>query len=522
MNQAGHIFAKDTRHLRWEIAISLALVIAYVVVVPAEWTQPLEGPTQMVRIQELRVLAGLLSVLMGVSWWILITRLVQSESLVGDRQWWITKPYEWSELLGSKLLFLAAFIGLPIVIAKAVTLAEAGFTPFAHLPGLGYSLIAIVAFLILPLLAIAAVTSTFGRATLTTLGVFVAFIALEALASVFVTGGFSVDWSEWIVLALLLAALCSGIGLQYARRKTWTARVILAAGLVLVCVATAVAGSSALVAMTYRQSGSPLQLSYNPDSKGSSFTQWAGRRLIGVSVPIHVSGIAAGTAVDLNAVQVTAEAADGRRWTSNWVPIWGARYRAEGDLSVAAPLPLQFDRSFFAAEQKKPVTLHLRFAVTELRAGTPYSVAMPKQDFTVPGFGICTPVDAGALGDYTDLSCRNALRQPSVTFVTVEWSNDPCGSVGSATSAPVAGEGWAGTMERNQANFGVNGVEEVGIQLSNNQQHLEGQQGDVPRHLCPGSPITFTPYSLSGRKEYDVTFENYQMPDMPPGYHFGD
>jgi hypothetical protein len=522
MNQPGHIFAKDVHHLRWEIAISLALTLAYVVIVPAEWNNQPGGPAQVVATQELRFLAGVLNLLIGVSWWILITRVVQSESLVGDRQWWITKPYQWGKLLSAKLLFLAAFVFLPIVIAKAVILAEGGFTPFAHLPGLGYSLVAFAAFLILPLLAIAAVTSTFGRATLTTLGVLVAFIALEALASVFVTGGFSVDWSGWMALALLLGAVCAGVGLQYARRKTWTARVTLAAGLVLVCAATAIAGSSALMAVTYRQSGAPLQLSYNPDAQGNSFTQWAGRRLIGVSVPIRVSGIAAGTAVDLNAVQLTAEAADGRRWTSKWVQLGGTRYRAETDPDLAAPLPLQIDRTFFGAEQKKPVTLHLRFAVEELRAGTRFSVAMPTHDFAVPGFGICAPVDEGVLGDYTNLACRNALRQPAATFVKVQWANDPCGPAGASTNAPIAGEGWAGSVESDPANFGINGVEDVGFQLSNRQQYVNGRETNIARHLCPGSPITFTPYSLSRREEYDVTFENYQMPEMPAGYRFNN
>lgn len=520
MNQAGHIFAKDARHLRWEIAISLVLTIAYVVVVPAMWNQPHQGPSQMAMIQELRVLAGFLNLLMGVSWWILITRVVQSESLVGDRQWWITKPYEWSELLSAKLLFLAVFILLPILIAKAVILAEGGFAPFAHLPGLGYGLLTFAAFLVLPLLAVAAVTATFGRATLSSLGVIVAFIALEALASVFVTGGFSVEWLGWIVVVILLSAICAGVGLQYARRSTWRSRLILAAGLVLISVALAISGSSALVALTYRQSGAPVRLSYASQSKATGYTQWAGRKLIGVSVPIHVSGIAAGMAVDLNAVQVTAEAADGRRWTSGWTALWGARYRPETDAALIAPLPLQIDRTFFQQEQKKPVTLHLRFAVTELRIGTPFRVAMPTHDFTVPDFGICTPVEGGGMiGDYNALVCRNALRQPATTLIEVQWSNDRCGTDAGSAGAPVAGEGWAGEVGGEPAAFGVNAVEEVGFELSNNQRALPGQEGNASRYLCPGSPITFTPYSLSRREEYDVTFENYQVPEMPPGYH---
>lgn len=43
-----------------------------------------------------------------ILFWVFLTlRVVHGETLVGDRQWWVTKPYEWWKLLLAKELFLS-------------------------------------------------------------------------------------------------------------------------------------------------------------------------------------------------------------------------------------------------------------------------------------------------------------------------------------------------------------------------------------------------------------------------------
>ena len=126
--------------------------------------------------QALRDVAGLLSVLLPVSWWILITRAVQGEKLVGDRQWWITKPYEWPQLLAAKLLLVAAFVLAPFVVAQCVLLEEAGFRWFDYLPGLGFDLVLVIGLMIAPVVALATVTSGIGKVLLTMLGFLILFV----------------------------------------------------------------------------------------------------------------------------------------------------------------------------------------------------------------------------------------------------------------------------------------------------------------------------------------------------------
>jgi hypothetical protein len=516
MNQTTHIFAKDARHLRWEIAISLVLTALYVVVAPTEWSSRMNMANGGAVMGELHVVAALLSLLVGVSWWVVITRLVQSESLVGDRQWWITKPYEWGPLLGAKVLFLCAFLVVPMAVAKAAMLAEGGFAPSAYLPGLAWSLLLLAVYFFVPLLAIAAVTATFPRATLTILGVFAVMLVLLTVAGLLSAGGYSVGWTARVDEAILLCGCAAAIGVQYAHRRTVTARLLLAGAGVLIFGVMATSDNSTLVTMTYPRGNAPLKLTYLRGSQTFSWTQAAGLGRVGISVLVQPSGIAAGTVVELNAAKLTAEAADGRRWTSGWEQLWGARYGPDSDPETIPGLPLQVDRAFYEAEQGNPITLHLRFAATTLRAGQPIQIAMPATDFAVPGFGRCTPVESSYPGVFGQLECRNALRQPGTTRIEVQWSEGPCDAAGGGAGNRIRGEGWSGEAPSEPATLDIDGVEQVNFSLSNADLGNSGQGRLGPRQLCPGVPITFTPYTVVARTEYDVTFTNYQMPAMQP------
>jgi hypothetical protein len=87
MRQALHIFKKDVRHLRIEIALGITLVAAftYIEVSRALW---LMDPGT-----DRTTLLALVVILLPISWWILIGRVVHDEALAGDRQFWITRPY---------------------------------------------------------------------------------------------------------------------------------------------------------------------------------------------------------------------------------------------------------------------------------------------------------------------------------------------------------------------------------------------------------------------------------------------
>jgi hypothetical protein len=88
MNQTLHIFLKDARRFWVEIVLSLAVTFAFVSIGSYLWLGNENDAGQT-----LEVLALLLAMLVPVSWWILITRVIHAERLVGDTQFWITRPY---------------------------------------------------------------------------------------------------------------------------------------------------------------------------------------------------------------------------------------------------------------------------------------------------------------------------------------------------------------------------------------------------------------------------------------------
>ena len=158
MRQALHIFKKDVRHLWFEIAVVLAAVALFTYM----------GARHTLSSGAARGLAGGLAVfLLPLAWWILIARVIHSEALPGDHQFWLTRPYAWKSLLGAKALFILVFVNLPMLVADAVIIRAHGFSLLAELPGLLWSQVLLAAVFVLPMAALSAVTAEFVQLLLT-------------------------------------------------------------------------------------------------------------------------------------------------------------------------------------------------------------------------------------------------------------------------------------------------------------------------------------------------------------------
>ncbi len=224
MRQILHIFKKDVRHLRWEITLLLALVAA-LVASGVRGSRSLQlGPAPE---------GGILSVLTVAAWALIMVRLIHSEALAGDRQFWITRPYEWKSLLAAKVLFLLVFVTLPMMLSDAVIIAAQGFRVTEYLPGLLCEQVVRWLLVIAPLAALAALTDRFAAFAFSAL-VVVAVLATPLLLRTqfdeLSVLGLGVDSSPWDNLINLFGGLagagCLAIVLwQYASRKTGPARV---------------------------------------------------------------------------------------------------------------------------------------------------------------------------------------------------------------------------------------------------------------------------------------------------------
>src|SRR5215472_4601853 len=131
MNEVLHILKKDLRRHWPEILISLVLLGYFAKASPQGFEFIAPSPSLfMLRFATEMIRPGLL-----LFWVFLIVRVVQGETLVGDRQWWVTKPYEWWKLLLAKELFLVLVISFPLFLVQLFLLRHAGFPIFPHLAG---------------------------------------------------------------------------------------------------------------------------------------------------------------------------------------------------------------------------------------------------------------------------------------------------------------------------------------------------------------------------------------------------
>jgi hypothetical protein len=167
---------------------------------------------------------------------VLITLLIQQERLVGHRQYWLTRPFGWKELLGAKALFLITMVNVPIVIYHCAQLTVAGINTMYWFSELCWRQELFTAFLILPSAAVAAVASNLGQAILSSIGT---FLTLAAVADIVRDKGLWLwlifdevhHWGAPLAPVLVVAAAATGvILLQYSSRQEVLARCILLSG----------------------------------------------------------------------------------------------------------------------------------------------------------------------------------------------------------------------------------------------------------------------------------------------------
>jgi hypothetical protein len=526
MKKILHIFTKDIRHFWPEVAGSLLITAMFSWMYPAQWLPAnlmvRRLGTTFIPYSSLSFLASTLTVLVPLSWWLLIARVIHAERLVGDNQFWLTRPYEWKELLAAKILFLAVFLVLPFVAAQCLLLIAAGFHPTSFLFGLLFNLLLTTGILIVPLVALAVVTSSFGRMTLTLLGVLIWVVCIAALSASFDNSNASSPYADRLSIPLVLCLGGSAIAIQYAVRRTWLARLLLLVlPLTITGIAFSVSGESLINQAYPRPAGKPdlsLQLSLIADSHDKP-TAWdiANSKDVEVRLPFRISGVRDGYAVIPNVVTVSVEAPDGLHWTSPWQAIYNQQYVPE---SRETAIDFKMSRLQYDRFKSMPVNLLLSFAMTEAHASAVTRIPVPAGDLpiAVPGFGICTPQDAWgwSTGQLHGLNCRYALSPPSLTYIKVLWSDDPCSDATAEGNTGIFGTAWAGSLNNDPAEFGITSVWTSTISLSGGTRESgdEKTRRYQSRYLCWGSPILFTRYNFVRRTQFVVPLQGFRLPSL--------
>jgi len=361
MRQAIHIFRKDARHCWPYIAAVMALTAIHAWQASLEASNPSE-PSDMS--------GNLLALLMVLSWWFAIGAAVHGESLVGDRQFWTTRPYSWKSILAAKLLFVAAFLALPLLLSDCIILLANGYHPPDMIPALLWRQCRLLAFFVLPFI-LAALTRATRELVLAGLVFYVvSCIALAAFSAHHANGSGTVYFAgpSRIADAAPWLACVAGFSLavwQYARRRTILIRALaVALGALAPFVMLSPFGRMARSAPAPRQDDSSyrniaVQLAADPGlgdpvqvdshTKGLigipvKFSGWPRDLMTCQAMGVTVNAPGTGCAVCASSVRASmTTTADGREWI--WFSIGGSKTPSSQKVDLRATVELKiFDR----------------------------------------------------------------------------------------------------------------------------------------------------------------------------------
>lgn len=491
MTQVLHIFKKDV-HRHWpEILISLALLVLY-----ARYELQLEQipPQYDPRLLFFIFVGRSIPLFLTLSWIFLVLRVVQSETLVGDRQWWVTKPYVWWELLLSKLFFVFVFISVPLFHVQLLLLHRAGFPVLPNLVSLFLMQLTLPLVLIVCFFALAALTKNLAQALL---GIGIAVVALivgqwlNSLSSQ--TMGDSSPIRDGLAWLLVIGSLVLVPVWQFARRRTWASRITLAA-----CFGATTVLSLIPVARRIEQSypllpggDSPAQFTIPsiPESHNNSSNSPRFASDPFLSIPMNVSGIEPGSVVLVDGMEITVDSADDSRWIRAWVSqyvqLWPGKQRQD--------LRYQVKHKEYERVKTKLLKLHIQLALSEYREADERTIVIPATTLRDSVLGICSL----APGDYRFLQCRKPFHSPSY-IGRFDAPSSPCRPVqgspdGSLTNVEVA---YALAMLPTEGIFpepGLNPIREYPLTFNSPARVPDANSTVQSRYsvtaLCPGAEI---------------------------------
>ena len=334
-------------------------------------------------------------------WIFLIIRVVHGENLVGDRQFWVTRPYQWRKLLAAKLLFIVAFVNLPLFLVQIFLLIKDRFPVAPHIPALLWMQLLWLVFVILPAVTLATVTTGTGQLLLVVLGAVLLLIAavsvLRLIPNKGVLGANGLP-SSLGFLVFIIASLAVVLW-QYVRRRTAGARVVLLGAAVLIFLIFAATPYRKLINHLYPQPRTgqqlPVTLAFDPEKPASLGSGYPEKNKVHVRLPLLLSGMADGSQVLVAGKMVSIESPDGQKWTSNW---YGSDENFLPDVR-RKQTTFTIDKDFFERVKATPVNVRMTFALFPKRARETTHVVAQAGGFAVPGGGRCSisPIDRTAI-----------------------------------------------------------------------------------------------------------------------------
>jgi hypothetical protein len=510
MSQILHIFRKDVRHHWPEILLSLALLIYFTIEQPRAWTH---------QTYDSRFLTGLVNYLpafMILSWGFLILRLVQGESLVGDRLFWITRPYEWHKLFGAKFLSIALFVHLPLFVCQLILLKLASFPVLSSVPGLLYVHLLFAMAIVLPFFTLGSITSGIGQASLALLVVFLLLIGFAGLATVVILEADLSSETDALDGLLYLGACLTAIFVQFIYRKALLARLVVTAFVFLVLLILVLTPYAKLISRDFPLAtpSHPLPLHLSLD-RSLSFSHREGRRTnsfgdeLSLEIPFQIADLGEKTIAQIRAIKLELEFPDGKHWTSHWIRLYESV--SFGRTRVWPSIGMK--KAVFERYKDSPVKAHVSFGFNVYQTGSSTKIIVGDDRLSIPGGARCM----NHISD-NGLRCFAALRQPEPLFILAQLPNSECqiSQEYIAEGLAPAPASFSSLSTDTTPNLEFSPIQEFTINLARHYT-FEDRQVNLP--VCSGTSLFLsTPKFLySVRDEIDlgdITLLNY-LPTYP-------
>jgi hypothetical protein len=496
MKMIQHILAKDLRRHWWELTL---FVLACAV-----WTWQTAHPFGLFwnRTREFGPI-----LLFGL-WFIVTVRVIQGESLVGDREFWMTRPYRWGELMAAKALYLLLCLNLPFLLAQVILLHSAGIRlSLSLLPGLLFLQLEFTFFFTFPAAALAVITESLVQWGLTVAGMLVYAFLLSWIPWDKLPAGLEggENLSTAVGMALIAPALAFVLAWQYARRRVWPARIAFAGALLLIPFIVFLSSTPLIHSIAYPHSPSPVPIqaaitesSQDPgrvyDRTDSVIT---GSEIL---IPVTVQPTDADTIIDVDGFQITLTGDNGWHWQSPWEN--QSQKFSQQDPIGSLRFTMPVNEAYLMTHSNVRASVELAF--NEYRMG-PTRLVMTQAD----RFALSSDIGCGWYRrsvdrfEFSGEECVAPLRLPEIIELRMDSASNTCAVA--PGEAPIPSGYSASDFEYGTdlpVDFDPNPVHKLNLSFGTwvpSSPSVVPLSPSVRADFCRGSPLSFRSGISTGR-----------------------
>jgi hypothetical protein len=337
MNLILHIFIKDARRLWPQIAAFIVMLV---------WRLYNDPLLRSIFLSDEREMFS--ELLAFVSLYILIAALIHQEKLIGNRQYWLSRPILRHQLLIAKILFMATFISFPLFLGQLIALCLFGFPILQVAPIVLLKAVLFTASFALPIMALASITRNLAQMTLWAIA---AFILLLIFGSYLRFPSWNeLRWApESLCLAILILGTATVLLIQYFRRtavgRISMAIVIIAAFFTWMMPPGSWIFPIAEAFSNYRIDKSQILLSLDQHVRepfSGNRSRAGSQKETVLRIPIRIDAVPPGIGLYASAIQFTVKGNQTTKWNSKFLMHPDLVKKSQDGLWIELPMDSEF------------------------------------------------------------------------------------------------------------------------------------------------------------------------------------